>query len=140
MDHDARPGRRAPSICESLRQSGRTCCQHPRRRGLSPSGDGHLPPTRLSAAACSGYRAESGPSRREKVAKLAIDCSRSDHVLERQLGGRLDGVQEERAGCIEGAERMCYLLFRHLDRHADPEQTVRDLQEHLPFGLSVPVV
>lgn len=32
------------------------------------------------------------------------------------------------------------LLLGHFDGHANTEQAVRDVQEHLPLGVSVPVV
>lgn len=55
------------------------------------------------------------------MAELDVDYPRSDNVLERQLGRRPAGVQEERARRVEGTERVRHLLFGHLDRHADPE-------------------
>lgn len=72
--------------------------------------------------------------------KLAGHNPRSDHVRQRQLGGWTDGIPAERARSAEGPERVCHLLFGNLDGHADAEQTVRDLQEHLPLCVSVPVV
>lgn len=74
------------------------------------------------------------------MAELAVDCTRGDHVLEREPGGWLAGVQEERTGCAERSKRVRHLLFNHLNRHADSKQTMRDLQEYFPFSLSVPVV
>jgi len=35
---------------------------------------------------------------------------------------------------------MRYLLLGHVGKDADPEQEVRDVQEHVPFRLLVPVV
>lgn len=72
--------------------------------------------------------------------ELASDDPRSDHVCERQPGGWATGVPTERAGRTEGPERMCDLLLGDLDGHADTQQALRDLQEHVPLGVSVPVV
>lgn len=63
-----------------------------------------------------------------------------DHVRERKPGRRAAGLPEERAGSHEGTERVRDLLLGHLNGHADAEQAVRDVQEHLPLGVSVPVV
>ena len=72
--------------------------------------------------------------------ELAAHDPGSDHVRQWKPGRWADGLPTERAGCSEGPERVCHLLLGHLDRHADTEQAMRDLQEHVPLGLSVPVV
>ena len=72
--------------------------------------------------------------------ELVAHNPRSNHVRQRQLGGWVDGIPAERTGRSEGPERMCHLLLGHLDGHADTEQTVRYLQEHLPLCVSLPVV
>lgn len=72
--------------------------------------------------------------------ELASYHPRSDHVCERQYCGRTAGLPEERPRCFEGTERVRDLLLRHLDGHADSEQAMRHLQEHIPLGVSVPVV
>lgn len=72
--------------------------------------------------------------------ELAGRNPRSDHVRQRQPGRWIDGIPTERPGRAEGPERVCHLLLGDLDGHADAEQTMRDLQEHLPLGMSIPVV
>lgn len=72
--------------------------------------------------------------------ELAPDHPRGDHVRQRQLGRRTAGIPTKRAGGTEGAERMRNLLLGDLDGHADAEQKVRDVQEHVPLGVSIPVV
>jgi len=74
------------------------------------------------------------------VEELAAHDPRSHHVRQWQPGGWIDGIPTKRARSAEGTERVCNLLLSHLDGHADPQQTVRYLQEHLPLCLSVPVV
>ena len=72
--------------------------------------------------------------------ELAADDTRSHHVRQRQLGGRATGIPQERPGGVEGTERVCNLLLGDLHRHANPEQEMRDVQEHVPLGVPVPVV
>ena len=72
--------------------------------------------------------------------ELASYHSGSDHVCERQHCGRTVGLPEERPRCLEGAERVRDLLLRHLDGYADPQQAMCHLQEHIPLGVSVPMV
>ena len=72
--------------------------------------------------------------------ELVAHDPRSNHVRQRQPGGWADGIPPERTGRSEGPERMCHLLLCYLDGHADTEQTVRYLQEHLPLCVSLQVV
>lgn len=72
--------------------------------------------------------------------ELGADHPGRHHVLEWQPCRWLAGVQEERAGSPEGPERVRDLLLGHFNRHADAEQAMRDLQKHIPFCLSVPMV
>lgn len=72
--------------------------------------------------------------------ELAGNYTGGNHVCQWQFGGRITGIPEKCAGCIEGTGRMCHLLFCHFDGYADPEQEMCDVQERVPFSLSVPVV
>lgn len=72
--------------------------------------------------------------------ELAADDPGRDHVRQRQPGGWPAGVPPERTGRVEGTERMRDLLLGDLDGYADAEQAVRDMQEYVPLGVSVPVV
>lgn len=72
--------------------------------------------------------------------ELAADDPGCDYVFQRQPSRRVVGLPTERPRCSEGPERVCYLLLCYLNRHADTKQAVCHLQEHLPLGLSVPLV
>lgn len=72
--------------------------------------------------------------------ELAADDPGSYYVCQWQPGRWLTGLPKERAGCSEGPKRVCYLLLCYFNRHADTKQAVCHLQEHLPLGLSVPLV
>lgn len=64
----------------------------------------------------------------------------SHYVRQWQPGGRANGIPEERARSIEGPERVCHLLLGDLNRHADTEQAMRNLQEYFPLRVLVQVV
>lgn len=72
--------------------------------------------------------------------ELARDHPGRDYVCQWQSGRWTPCVPEERAGRIEGPERMCHLLLGYLYGYADPEQEVRNVQERVPLCMSVPVV
>ena len=72
--------------------------------------------------------------------ELATDDPGSHYVCQWQSGRRVVGLPTKRPRCSEGPERVCYLLLCYLNGYANTEQAVCHLQEHLPLGLSVPLV
>lgn len=140
MDVDARSQRGARTDCEGLTEVGGDHRQHRSGRGIAASRGVHLAPGGVPSPAGRGGGPQPGPRRREEMEELAPDDPGRDHVRQRQPGGWAVGVPTERAGGAEGAERMRHLLLGDIDGHADAEQAVRDLQEHVPLGVSVPVV
>lgn len=121
MDINPRPQRRPRSGGQDLPEIGRNHRQHPSGRGIPSSGHIHLSPVSIPAPARSSRQPQPCPRRREKVEELAPDDTGSDHVRQRQPGRRTASVQTERAGGIEGPERMCDLLLGDLNGHADAE-------------------
>lgn len=73
------------------------------------------------------------------MAELASHYPRSYHVLS-QPRRRASRIPTKRAGCLQRAERMRYLLLGDFNGHADAEQALCDVQECLPLGLLIPLV
>ena len=140
MDLDPGSKRRARAEREDRLQDGGDHRQHSSGRGLAAGGLVSLASSGLSTAASVGCESKPCARGREEVAQLVADHPRGDHVCQRQPGGWAAGVPEERAGSAQGAERVRDLLLSDFNRHADAEQAVRDVQEHVPLGVSVPVV
>jgi hypothetical protein len=61
------------------------------------------------------------------MAQLDVDHSRRDHVLQRQSRGRTTRLPKKCPRCLEGTERVRYLLFGHFDGYADTQQALRNV-------------
>lgn len=140
LGFDTRSQRGTGINSQGFSQDSRNHRKHRSRRGIATRCTVHFPSLSISPATSIGYRTQSGPRRREEMEELAAHHPGSHHVCQWQPGGWIDGIPEERARSTEGPERVRNLLLGDLNRHADTEQTMCDLQEHLPLRVSVPVV